>query len=106
FARDAELSRIYEQDIAGGKWPHMMSQTRIGYTYWQQPETNVMPALQGVQPAAQAALGVVVEGDRRAWPGAEAAPLLRTLDPFAARTRQLVVFNRGSGALESTAATD
>lgn len=44
FARDAELQRIYEQDIASGKWPHMMSQTRIGYTGWQQPEKNVLPA--------------------------------------------------------------
>jgi len=44
FERDAELQRIYEQDIAGGKWPHMMSQLRIGYTSWQQPERNVLPA--------------------------------------------------------------
>lgn len=26
-----------------GKWRHMMSQTHIGYTYWQQPEVNKMP---------------------------------------------------------------
>ncbi|WP_414674759.1 glycosyl hydrolase 115 family protein [Lysobacter sp.] len=44
FDRDAELQRIYEQDVAGGKWPHMMSQVRIGYTGWQQPERNVLPA--------------------------------------------------------------
>lgn len=44
FDRDAQLQRIYEQDIAGGKWPHMMSQVRIGYTGWQQPEKNVLPA--------------------------------------------------------------
>ncbi len=44
FDRDAELQRIYEHDIAGGKWPSMMSQTRIGYTGWQQPDANVLPA--------------------------------------------------------------
>lgn len=26
-----------------GKWNHMMSQTHIGYTYWQQPPVNKMP---------------------------------------------------------------
>jgi hypothetical protein len=43
FARDAELAHVYENDIAGGKWIHMMSQTHIGYTGWQQPEKNVAP---------------------------------------------------------------
>lgn len=44
FARDAELQHVYEHDIAGGKWPKMMSQPRIGYTGWQQPEKNILPA--------------------------------------------------------------
>jgi hypothetical protein len=29
-----------------GKWNHMMSQTHIGYTYWQQPPVNKMPEVQ------------------------------------------------------------
>jgi len=52
FARDAELARVYEHDIAGGKWVHMMDQTHIGYTGWQQPEKNVMPETQRVDAAA------------------------------------------------------
>jgi hypothetical protein len=44
FDRDAELRRIYEHDIAGGKWTSMMAQTHIGYTGWQQPDGNVLPA--------------------------------------------------------------
>lgn len=28
-----------------GKWNHMMSQTHIGYTYWQQPTVNKMPTV-------------------------------------------------------------
>jgi len=43
FRRDSLLTIHYNQVIAGGKWPHMMDQTRIGYTYWQQPPRNVMP---------------------------------------------------------------
>jgi hypothetical protein len=53
FARDAELAHAYEQDIAGGKWTHMMSQTHIGYTGWQQPEKNVAPETQSVDAPAK-----------------------------------------------------
>lgn len=34
FARDAELCREYNEDIAGGKWRGMMTQKHIGYTSW------------------------------------------------------------------------
>jgi hypothetical protein len=30
------------------KWNHMMSQTHIGYTYWQQPPVNKMPTLANI----------------------------------------------------------
>jgi hypothetical protein len=68
FARDAELARRYEQDVAGGKWTSMMAQTHIGYTGWQQPESNVMPATTTLAVPDTAAMGVAVEGDARAWP--------------------------------------
>jgi len=45
FARDAELSRQYEE-LLGGKWDHMMDQTHIGYTGWQEPKTNIMPSVE------------------------------------------------------------
>ena len=31
------------------KWNHMMDQTHIGYTYWQQPPLNKMPGIKYVQ---------------------------------------------------------
>ena len=34
FARDQELNRAYNQDMAGGKWNGMMTQKHIGYTSW------------------------------------------------------------------------
>ncbi len=43
FARDSILSDHYNHIISGGKWNHMMDQPHIGYTYWQQPEKNVIP---------------------------------------------------------------
>src|SRR4051794_22690028 len=36
FAKDAELTRQYHE-LLDGKWIHMMDQTHLGYTYWQQP---------------------------------------------------------------------
>lgn len=44
FRQDSLISVAYHQ-INGGKWNHMMSQTHIGYTSWQQPPYNVMPAV-------------------------------------------------------------
>ncbi|MFN3676908.1 MAG: glycosyl hydrolase 115 family protein [Sphingomonas pseudosanguinis] len=45
YARDAAIRRRYEVETAGGKWTSMMAQTHIGYTGWQQPDTDTMPAL-------------------------------------------------------------
>ncbi len=45
FRQDAELSDYFNHKLAGGKWNHMMDQTHIGYTGWQQPETNAMPSV-------------------------------------------------------------
>lgn len=49
FAQDAAIRHRYEVDTAGGKWTSMMAQTHIGYTGWQQPDTDVMPALATVE---------------------------------------------------------
>lgn len=44
YVNDSLITLQYHA-IANGKWNHMMDQTHIGYTYWQQPETNSMPAV-------------------------------------------------------------
>lgn len=46
FLRDSVLTAHYNQDIAGGKWVHMMDQVRIGYTSWQQPQKSIMPKVE------------------------------------------------------------
>lgn len=43
YARHQALRRRYEEEIAGGKWKHMMSQAVFGYTTWQQPDRETMP---------------------------------------------------------------
>ncbi len=41
FQADAELSAKYNHELAGGKWNHMMDQSHIGYTAWNDPPQNV-----------------------------------------------------------------
>ena len=94
FERDAELTRQHDA-INGGKWVHMMDQTHIGYTTWQQPETNVMPKVETVTPAA--GLGVALEG------GGPALPPLRR---WGAASRWIDVFNRGATPIDVTARAD
>jgi hypothetical protein len=43
YENDSLITRRYHS-LAGGKWNHMMDQTHIGYTYWQQPPVQKMPA--------------------------------------------------------------
>ncbi|MGZ7261727.1 hypothetical protein ACXWON_09715, partial [Streptococcus pyogenes] len=43
FKRDAQITNYYNKVMANGKWDHMMDQTHIGYTGWQQPDKNEMP---------------------------------------------------------------
>lgn len=42
FGLDSMITLQYHQ-MNNGKWNHMMSQTHIGYTYWQQPNSQTMP---------------------------------------------------------------
>ena len=104
FVRDAELARTYENS-AGGKWIHMMSQTHIGYTGWQEPKTNIQPALQTIAVPLDAKMGIAIEGDTRAWPGASGVPRLPEIDPFNANSRDISVFNRGGTPFRFTART-
>jgi hypothetical protein len=51
FSRDAELSADYNLNVAGGKWNHLMDQTHIGYSSWDEPrEGNIMPEVTRVSP--------------------------------------------------------
>jgi hypothetical protein len=45
FRRDQEITNAYHA-VNDGKWDGMMAQTHIGYTGWQQPESNVPPLVQ------------------------------------------------------------
>nr|WP_155712283.1 glycosyl hydrolase 115 family protein [Pseudoduganella dura] len=93
FRDDAALTRRYHA-INGGKWNHMMAQTHLGYTYWQQPPRNVMPAVSEVQVPKAGELGVAVEGSEGVWPDAQGLKL-PALDAFERKPRTVELFNRG-----------
>ncbi len=44
YLKDSLISIAYNT-LNNGKWNHMMDQTHIGYTYWQQPNRQKMPDL-------------------------------------------------------------
>ncbi|PXA89895.1 glycosyl hydrolase [Caulobacter sp. D5] len=91
FARDAELTRQHDA-IAGGKWVHMMDQTHIGYTGWQQPDRNILPELARPAVPHAAVTGVAVEGRAASVDGAADLP---PLSRWGAASRWIDVFNRG-----------
>jgi len=49
YGLDSMITLQYHQ-LNNGKWNHMMSQTHIGYTYWQQPNKQKMPEVKYVSP--------------------------------------------------------
>ena len=95
FQADADLSAYYNHMLAHGKWDHMMDQTHIGYTFWNQPPVNVMPKVTEIEIPALAQLGVAVEGSASAWPGSPGEPSLPPFDLFNQQRRYIDIFNRG-----------
>jgi hypothetical protein len=110
FERDAQISRYYNTELAGGKWNHMMDQTHIGYTYWQEPPRNVMPRVDVIQVPPGAEMGVAYEGQiPSAVPGQGAPPPVPTrprepalpeFDIYQRQSHYIDVYNRGQTPFE------
>ncbi|AKD53894.1 glycosyl hydrolase 115 family protein [Spirosoma radiotolerans] len=72
YVNDSLITRQYHQ-LNSGKWNHLMDQTHIGYTYWQQPERQKMPAVHYLPtdstvaheaiPVQQAKRGISIDAD-------------------------------------------
>lgn len=105
FQTDQSLTDEYHR-VAGGKWRHMMRQTRIGYTSWQDPKTNIMPQLATITPVAAASIGVAIEGAESAWPGGGPVARLPEFDEINRQTRWIDVFKRGGDEVKFSASAD
>jgi hypothetical protein len=99
YKRDIAISHYYNKVMAGGKWDHMMDQTHIGYTGWQQPEDNTMPKTYRIA-HSKAGLGLAIEGSDTSWTGKirvnKDFPLL---DNLSNSSHYLEIFNKGTGTL-------
>jgi hypothetical protein len=105
FEADANLSAYYNHSLAGGKWNHMMDQTHIGYTSWNEPPENTMPKVSEIEIPAVAEMGVAIEGSFSAWPGSAGEPVLPAIDVFNQQHRYIDVFNRGRAPFTFSART-
>ncbi|MFI5162859.1 MAG: glycosyl hydrolase 115 family protein [Sphingobacteriales bacterium] len=106
FAKDADISHYYNTVLAQGKWNHMMDQTHIGYTYWQQPPVDKMPDVTKIELRASPQMGVAIEGSTNWWPQEQVkavVPIFSSTD----KTRHYIeIFNRGQGTFDFTAKSD
>jgi len=96
YDKDAEITHYYNEVMADGKWDHMMDQTHIGYTYWQQPENNSIPEVEEIDIPEDAEMGVAVEGSTDSWSDGDDEAILPEFDPFNKQTYYIEVFNKGS----------
>ncbi|OGU33395.1 MAG: glycosyl hydrolase [Ignavibacteria bacterium GWA2_35_9] len=95
FKRDAGMSDYYNNVLAGGKWKHMMDQTHIGYTNWQQPDKNNMPEVVGIETLTKTKMGVAIEGSEKWFPGENSELALPEFDKFNKQSYYIEIFNQG-----------
>jgi len=103
FKKDAEISSYYNHNVANGKWNHMMDQTHISYTYWQQPPVDKMPEVKHIDLPSKAQMGVSVEGSNRVWPTDQGVAALPVFNAFKKEPHTIEVFNAGQKAFTFTA---
>src|SRR5690606_36674310 len=56
FFKDAELTQYHHEELAGGKWNHIMNQTHMGHVSWNDPAVNKMPEVSYIQTKRDAGL--------------------------------------------------
>ncbi|KAK9453582.1 hypothetical protein V1511DRAFT_503954 [Dipodascopsis uninucleata] len=106
FKRDKQITNEYHS-LLGGKWNHMMDQTHLGYSYWQQPMRDALPPLHFIQEETDCVaggIGIGVPGSYAAIPGDDRFHELsgRVLDvpvinPFAVQKQYVDIFSRETG---------
>ena len=95
YERDSLISNYYNKIMANGKWNHMMDQTHIGYTYWQQPEHNKLPDLKTIQLPAEPQMGVSIDGA-----GLLQTKQLLSLFEGEKQNHYIEIFNKGRGSFD------
>jgi hypothetical protein len=84
----------------------MMDQTHIGYTFWNQPPLNAMPAVTEVQPVAGPRMAVASEGSPFAGSDGSGSMALPAFDVFNRQAQFIDLLNRGIEPFEFAASAD
>jgi hypothetical protein len=105
FEKDAALSDEYNHKLLDGKWDHMMDQTHIGYTAWNDPPANVMPGVSWIQVPEAGSLGVSADGATFSRAGGRFGFSLGTIDSVSDASRTLTLFDRGKTPVDFTVQT-
>jgi hypothetical protein len=105
FLKDAALSEEYNHKLMNGKWDHMMDQTHIGYTFWNEPLANAMPAVSWIQVPDRGSLGVSAEDATIKRSGVHSEISLGTIDSVSDQTRTLTLYDRGKMPVNYTVLT-
>ena len=100
FKNDSLLSVYYHTEIADGKWNHIMSQIRIGYTYWQQPNKASMPKVKTFKIPLKGKLALTVDGTEKWWPKEKTDIILPEFDQINKQKHYIELFNRGQSAVD------
>lgn len=106
FFKDEALTKEFHEELADGKWNHIMAQTHIGYTSWNNPQYNKMPTVSYLQNNPNAELGYVLEhAPRMRWNTSGLfGQTFSTFDPINDQNYYLEIFNQGEEALNYTLA--
>ncbi len=83
----------------------MMDQTHIGYTAWNDPPANAMPAVSWIQVPEAGSLGVDAEDATLERAGGRFGFSLGTIDSVSDETRTLTLFDRGKTPVKFTVQT-
>lgn len=104
FAKDAALSYEYNH-LLDGKWDHMMDQTHIGYTAWNDPPANAMPAVSWIQVPEEGSLGFTADDTVFTHRGRRFGLSLGTVDSVTQGTRTLRLFDHGKTPVDYSVKT-
>lgn len=100
FEKDSVLTNYYHTKLAGGKWNHMMAQTHIGYTNWQEPKTNVIPQTKVLELSNKSEVGIATEGSENYWINNKQEIMLTSLNSEGNKTTYIDLFNRGTNLFD------
>ncbi len=99
FNYDKNLQERFDRNN-NGKWRHFMDQSHIGYTNWNHPEADQLPALAEYNPGDYAEMGIGLEGVATAWPAPGRFEL--RFDANGQTQHGFTLFNRGTRPYEFT----